>query len=87
MSKNGLPRACGPRNDTSSGAARHLSLKGKAGEEYHPCRWCTDKAVCHGECAKAAPYINEARRDFAEAMRRKEESNGAGSVQTVPGGA
>ena len=74
MSKNGLPRACGPRND-------------RGGEEYHPCRWCTDKAVCHGECVKATPYINEARRDFAEAMRRKEESNGAGSVQTVPGGA
>ena len=80
MSENGLPRAGGPHNDTSSAPSGHLPLKGKAGEKYHPCRWCTDKAVCHGECAKAAPYIAEARRDFAEAMKRKTDCHGGNTA-------
>ncbi len=67
MSENGLPRACGPRND-------------RDGEGYHPCRWCTDKYVCHGECARAAPYINRARRVFAEAMKRKTDCHEAAAL-------
>ncbi len=42
-------------------------------EPYDPCRQCTDRAVCRGECARAAPYINERRRELRERMaaRRK----------------
>lgn len=41
--------------------------------EYHPCRYCTDKPVCKGECAKAAPYINRDRRTFREEQTRRKE--------------
>lgn len=46
-------------------------------QAYHPCRYCTDKAVCRGECAKASAYINQSRREFAEQMeaRRKEREH------------
>ena len=45
-------------------------------QPYHPCRYCTDKAVCRGECAKASAYINKSRREFSEQMaaqRKKRE--------------
>lgn len=38
-------------------------------EVKDPCRYCTDKPVCRGQCEKASPYINKMR----EEMRRKME--------------
>ena len=53
-----------------------------------PCRRCTDRAVCRGGCVKATAYIKEARRELAEAMkRRKEDADDQGSVQALRGGA
>lgn len=36
-----------------------------------PCKFCTDKPVCRGQCAKASPYINKMRKD----IQRRIEAN------------
>lgn len=47
-----------------------------------PCKFCTDKPVCRGQCAKASPYINMLRAEIKEKLEANKKCPATGGAVT-----
>lgn len=47
-----------------------------------PCKFCTDKPVCRGQCAKASPYINKMRAELKAKLEANKKCPATGGAVT-----